>query len=102
MSDDKKRCSRAGCGKTLRANNTTGSCATGCRSEDAPPAKRAKASGGAGQAQASKAQEAVSCAGALARFRVVAEALGKTPDDILEDFAQGWLDALRERLDGDT
>jgi hypothetical protein len=39
---NEKRCSRTGCGKTLRANNSKGVCSSGCLSADAPPFARAE------------------------------------------------------------
>jgi hypothetical protein len=98
---DAKTCSRPGCGKTLRANNSTGACATGCRSPDARPSQREGwGKPGWKDEDAPKAPRAVKPAGdALARFRIVAEALGKDADQLLEDFAAAWLAELRGRVE---
>lgn len=82
--NSQKTCTRTNCGKKLRPTNETGMCATGCLSEEAPPAKRANAEG---------ADQDV-----LARFRRVAKALGKDPDEILDGamrtVAAKWLEAV--------
>lgn len=97
MTTDSKNCARPGCSKKLRANNTTGSCATGCLSPEAPPGKRA--TGATVRAARGEAPKRVPTQGvALDRFRVVCEALGMDPDEVLTEFAEGWLDALKERL----
>lgn len=41
MANKSLYCTRAGCGKTLRSNNTRGYCGNGCLSLDAPPSIRA-------------------------------------------------------------
>lgn len=90
-------CRRNGCGKKLRSNNTTGVCATGCFSSEAPPSTRAGAA--VKSPRVSKAPKA-DAADVMARFRAVATGLGKSPDVILQDAAQAWLLALEELLDG--
>lgn len=84
-----KTCTREGCGKTLRANNQTGMCATGCRSPDAPASQRTVAP--------PAGEEDV-----LVRFRRVAKALGKDPDAILDDanrkVAAAWLKTLEDAI----
>lgn len=86
-----KTCTREGCGKTLRANNQTGMCATGCRSPDAPASQRAP------RTDAPAGQEDV-----LVRFRRVAKALGKDPNAILDDanrkVAAAWLQTIDEAV----
>jgi hypothetical protein len=81
-----KKCTRTGCGKTLREINKAGVCSSGCLSPDAPPAQRATA-------LVSSTGEDV-----LKRFRRVAKALGKDPDAILDDamrkVAKQWLETL--------
>lgn len=87
MAPISKTCTRSGCGKKLRPNNTTGECGSGCLSMEAPPAKRASQGG----------EEDV-----LVRFRKVAKALGKDPDEILENSARKvaaqWLQTLEEAI----
>lgn len=94
---DSKTCSREGCGKKLRPRNKKGVCSSGCLSPDAPRSLRAKGTGQPGPAQAASLPS--SNPQSLVRFRVVAEALGKDPDALLEEFAQGWLDELRGRVE---
>ena len=96
--EEVKTCSRAGCGKTLRSTNTQGVCGSGCLSDEAPPSMRAGGSAG-GRSKAAKVDAPPAAPGALGRFRVVAEALGKDPDALLEAFAESWLGALRERVE---
>jgi hypothetical protein len=97
MSTDAKTCSRPGCEKKLRSTNTTGVCATGCRSPEAPPSSRkvgTHAGTRAGSTTRPKAK-----AGAMECFRSVAEGLGYSADELLEEFASTWLAALREKVD---
>lgn len=103
MSDpEAKNCSRPGCGKKLRSNNHTGECGSGCLSPDAPPTKRAKGASGASspapKRAAPKRKKLSEREEIMASFRAVASGLGKDPDEEIEKFATGWLDALRERL----
>lgn len=98
-------CSRTGCTKKLRRNNTTGMCATGCHSAEAPAGRRASL--GATATVVSREpysmeiteRPATAPSDALAKFRVVAEALGKKPDELLGEFAQAWLEELRAKLE---
>lgn len=76
-----KFCSRSGCTKKLRSNNTTGMCATGCESSESGGGKKAKRS-----------------SDVMRRFKLVARALGKNPDEVLEEAAQGWLNAVLEAV----
>lgn len=100
MTDTTKTCSRPGCGKKLRDSNTTGRCASGCLSLEAPPSLRAKGATGMGSSVFKAATpRAKSGASALDRFKQVCAGLGKDPDEELEAFAQGWLDALLEKLE---
>ena len=97
---DVKICSRPDCGKKLRANNTTGSCATGCLSPEAPAGKRAKGSGTSRrEGKRAAAPESAGSSGALERFRQVATGLGLDPDAQLEAFAQAWLDEVRAKVE---
>jgi hypothetical protein len=83
-------CTRPGCDKTLRANNTKGECGSGCLSPDAPPAKRAKG-------PALKSTSSARSPGAVAKFRLVAEGLGLDPEAMLEEFASEWLALLKSK-----
>lgn len=90
-------CSRSGCTKKLRSNNTTGMCGSACLSPDAPPSIRAKV---AKATEVSEVTPATPTEGsALARFRLVAGALGVDADGELEVFAQAWLDGLKAKLE---
>lgn len=80
---ESKICSRTGCAKTLRSINTTGRCGSGCRSPEAPPSQRAAEVGGTPRRQLPTTPK-VATVDALAKFRVVAEALGKDPDAELD------------------
>lgn len=90
--DTTKTCSRRGCGKKLRSNNTTGVCGAGCLSEDAPASKRA--SSPAKTAKRPKGDHD----DVLGKFRAVCIGLDKDPDEEIATFAKSWLDALKERL----
>jgi len=83
-----KTCSRPGCNKPLRANNTKGVCATGCRSPEATSGRAASSP---------RADDDV-----LVRFKRVAKALGKDPNAILEDatrkVAAQWLKTLEDAV----
>lgn len=89
MAPTPKTCTRAGCGKKLKSNNTKGECSSGCLSLEAPPAARAANAGG-------EAEDV------LVRFRRVAKALGKDPNAILDDamrkVAKQWLETLEAAL----
>lgn len=85
-------CSREGCDKKLNSNNTTGHCGSGCRSPTAPAYQRAKDVVGL---VAQAADDDV-----MVRFRKVAEAVGKDPDEMVREYAQAWMDGLRETLGG--
>jgi hypothetical protein len=97
MSNTTTTCSRNGCGKKLRSNNTKGVCGSGCLSPEAPSYMRAGVA--VKSPRVSKAPKA-DAADVMARFRAVATGLGKSPDVILQDAAQAWLLALEELLDG--
>ncbi len=108
MSDpEKKTCSRPGCGKKLYASNSTGMCASGCFSDEAPAAIRAKGPRQEGRLSAPKDVSPKRAAApkrkkasedVIASFRAVATGLGRDPDEEIEKFCSAWLDALRERL----
>lgn len=82
-----RSCGRPGCNKKLRSNNTTGVCATNCQSNDAPAGTRAVGDSSGGRSDV------------MRRFKVVATALGKDPNAILEDAAATWLDAVKKAVD---
>jgi hypothetical protein len=98
MSDDLKTCTRTGCGKRLRSDNTTGVCGSGCLSDEAPPAKRAKASKVAGPRKPKREASAAGDGEAVERFRTVATALGLDPEEILAEFAEAWIAELRGKV----
>lgn len=77
-------CSREGCTKKLRANNTKGVCSSGCEAQ----ASSSPATGGG------KTKSSV-----MKSFRTVATALGKDPNAILEEAAKTWLDAIRRAVE---
>lgn len=89
-----KTCKRDGCTKVLRSNNATGECGSGCESPDAPYSKRAVGVGGGEPAVKRGRSET------MKRFRAVAGGLGKDPDEILEEAASAWLDALVKAAEG--
>lgn len=106
MTDTTKTCSRAGCGKKLYQSNTSGLCSSGCLSPEAPPSLRARGVKPARELSAvvtgavdEQARRKSAKGTALARFKQVCAGLGKDPDEELEAFAQGWLDALLEKLE---
>lgn len=80
------------CSKKLRKNNSGDLCTSCRRGPDvgAPVTKRKPVPV---KAANDEAPDSV-----LAKFRVVADALGENPDAILADYAQGWLDRLRAKV----
>lgn len=102
MSDtdpEAKKFSRPGCGKKLYASNVSGMCSSGCFSEDAPPALRARTPRQEKRAARPAPKAKSPAGGTLESFRAVCVGLGKDPDEEIEKFCAGWLDALRERLE---
>jgi hypothetical protein len=102
VSDDKKQCSRPGCGKPLRRDNLKGVCSSGCLSPEAPGALRAKDATPRAPAPSPRAAPASAPRdglSALEKFRVVCDALGRDADGELEEFASEWLKALAEKLE---
>lgn len=97
-------CSRRNCTKTLRSSNTTGMCASGCLSPEAPASLRAKdVEGGKPKQQRSTTvavDEKPDVGTALARFRAVHTAMGIDPEPVLEEFCTTWLDGIRQALEG--
>lgn len=91
-----KTCTRSGCGKTLRDINTTGMCASGCRSPEAPLSLRAPGVGDELDVGTTKRRGA---SDTMKRFRIVATALNKDPDAILEEAAQAWLDVVAKAVE---
>lgn len=101
---DEKVCSRTGCGKKLRSDNSTGECGSNCLSPEAPPAKRAKGVEGSTATPSSSRKPAAKRVprkqdDALERFRTVMTALGKDPEAMLAEFADEALGALRSALE---
>lgn len=99
-----KTCGRPGCGKKLNKNNKRGVCGTGCLSTSAPPSKQVKPGGPQSNvlrqlhAKTESKPNGISPKKILENFRAVATALGKDPDVLLADAAQGWLDGVREAV----
>jgi hypothetical protein len=100
------QCSRSGCSKQLRVDNTKGVCSSNCESADAPlgaqaaGVKRAPSTTSAKKVETSSILKELETqekneahAVVLAKFRTVAEALGFDPDEELAKAAQGWLEA---------
>lgn len=87
-------CSRDGCTKTLRSDNSTGACSSSCQSPDAPASVRARVTNPGREVAAPKREPgaAVDRALVMAKFRTVTEALGFDPDELLAEAAQAWLD----------
>lgn len=87
---DVKTCSRPGCDKKLRSDNSTGLCSTNCRSPEAPPAMRAKEA----KAAPERAPKAKADSEALERFRV---SLGRLVVDLdtrmRNRAARAWVEA---------
>lgn len=97
-------CSRTGCEKKLRSNNTKGTCGSGCESPEAPAYQRAKGVGGKPKQARAKAEpvtldEVTEVTGSAARFRAVHDAMGMDPDKTLEEFYASWLDGIRQALE---
>lgn len=94
-------CSRSGCTKQLRKDNSKGLCSSSCLSPDAPPMVRAKG----GKAPVAPVDDSTLThdedgepGPALKKFREVAAVVGLDADKVLEEFAQSWLAGLREKL----
>lgn len=119
-----KTCTRDGCGKKLRSNNTKGICSSGCLSSDAPPTHRAagvidiavmrkpgvelepaKVELRAEKKQkrsAKAAREEQDHEETLRRFRLLAEALGVDADQVLATFAESWISKARDAITEDA
>ncbi len=97
-----KHCARSGCGKRLYANNTKGVCANKgkCAGKDElerfVPAATAEAPPKTRLVETRIAKTAAS--DALGRFRLLAEALGFDPEEVLGQFANEWLERARHAL----
>lgn len=89
-------CSRPGCTKQLRSNNTSGVCGSGCRSPEAPPSQRDPALDDDVLDDKPKKRRA---SDTMKNFRAVASALGKDPDAILEEAAEEWLAVVRKAVE---
>lgn len=98
------QCSRNGCTKQLRKDNSKGVCSSNCESPEAPPnkqvagVKRAPATTSERRAASAPAKEQGDHAAVFAKFRTVADTLGLDSEAILAEAAQGWLDAVRETV----
>ena len=100
---DVKTCAK--CGKKLRSDNTKGICG-----QAGPCARRAAAGGVAADAGdddilertgGTKPAEAPpkTKSDAMKRFRVVAEAMGYDPEQLLSTYCEGWLAAVKAEVD---
>lgn len=93
-------CSRSGCTKKLRKDNSLGKCSSNCESPDAPPSHRAKGIEGRGLGNPpAKQLEASTAQGAAVKFRAVHDAMGMDPEKTLEEFYSSWLEGIRQALD---
>jgi hypothetical protein len=92
-------CSRNGCTKTLRIDNSSGACSSNCQSPDAPPSQRARVTNPR-EAAPPKKHEVLEASPdeVMVRFTQVATGLGKDPNAILAEAAQGWLDSVAELI----
>lgn len=108
-------CSRRGCGKTLRSDNSTGKCSSNCLSADAPPSHRAKSVQPAKKSDdildytpgspsnAPKAEKPKLDVDAVeAKFIAVTKALNLDAEVILAEAMQGWMDGLSAILNGEA
>lgn len=95
-------CSRTGCTKTLRSDNSVGKCSSNCESPEAPPSHRAKGVSAASAPKRESVPEKASSSSSevIERFRAVAEAVGRDPDEMIAEFAQSWLDGIRGIIEG--
>ncbi len=97
-------CTRRGCTKNLRKDNAKGVCSSNCRSPDAPLAVQANDIEASARKPYSKEITEPADEGepgsAMKKFREVTEVVGLDADKVLEEFAQSWLDGLREKLEG--
>lgn len=98
---DVKTCLRPGCGKTLRRDNAKGVCSTNCKSPDAPLGQQSREVNGGDSTSTSAPSSSprVSTDSALKRFKLVAAALGKNPEAILEEFAEEWLEQVLKAIE---
>lgn len=102
------QCSRSGCTKQLRKDNTKGACSSNCESAEAPNGVRAKEVAESAAvpkpdlADKHNASEVMARfrAEVMARFRAVTKALGLDAEVILAEAARDWLDGVRDLLDG--
>lgn len=77
------------CGKKLRSNNTRGVCSGGC--------KAVVSAIGAAPEESAEVYRSKRRKDLAGKFRAVTVALGYDPDELLEEYQQGWLDRIRER-----
>lgn len=103
-----KTCSRLGCSKKLRSDNTKGVCSVmktcGANRSDAEPTAAADEEApdkmAAPKARRTSSPKAPAAAKTLERFRLLAEALDFDPDELLAEFAAGWLERARAAVTG--
>lgn len=91
---DEKKCPY--CKKKLRADNTRGACSE-CLKDGKPIPNGAGEDELAGLSKLAPAK-AKSKSDVLKRFRLVADAMGLDPDQMLEEYAAGWLELVKEKV----
>lgn len=96
-------CSRPGCNKKLRTDNSTGECSSNCHSPEAPPAKRAAGAGVKVQVVVPERapREKRTAGGGLSvaeRFRMVFAGLGRDPEEMLAGFMEASLAEVEKAL----
>lgn len=97
-------CSRSGCTKILRRDNSTGMCSSNCQSPEAPPSQRARNSRAAASKKADDILDytpgtkkpAADSSELREKFATVAAALGFDPEQLLDEARQEWLNAAGE------
>ena len=99
-------CTRSGCSKKLRKDNSKGVCSSNCESPEAPGSARAKgvkASDVARMPYGTKVEiqgdAGAAEPAAAARFRAVHDAMGMDPEKTLEEFYASWLEGIKQALE---
>lgn len=95
---DEKKCPY--CKKKLRTDNSRGACSE-CLAKGRPiPNGEGEVDELAGLKLAPAKSKTRS--DTIKRFRIVAEAMGKDPDKMLEEYAEGWLELLKQKVEEDA
>lgn len=96
-----KKCSK--CGWKLRADNTKGICGTASACKRRVDSGWKPADDDAGDDVLDRTSlpktPPKTKSDALKRFRAVAEAMGHDPDELLAQYCEGWLLAVKEAVD---